>query len=700
MRKPIPFAVPVVLVLGACDGDSPGPLPENTSPTIDDPGPISVEENTRNVVTLTVRDAEGNPVSLSLDGVDASSFSVTSSGVLSFAVPADFEDPGDDNGDNIYHVTVVASDSYAPDTRLDLTITVLDVPGDAIPMTSNLVTTDATTFVQENILSSFEYPVLMQSETEKFGLTGVFADAGIARGGWNNLEGPDSARIGNAAVSTCEITKVAGDCDAPQGQITILDFTVTHDSITFLMSGGNGGNNVGVEMLLASDDRVLARYVPNTCGDAVIRGDQHYVHFETSGLIGETAKLRIFDEESGGCGFVSFDHFYQTDLARGTLAASVSRPLPPVNVSTEPAAVSNLIPHASFENPVDMVAKRSWVATGDFADPTATGWQGTTRFPESAKLGSYAISTCEMNDNRAGCDAPVGTLTSPPFRVTEDYLNFLMAGGDGNAPVGVRLTDTVGNVIHTHMPNTCGPSHIDGDDDWTAINIAALRDAHIKLQVFDNHPGGCGFVSTDHFYQAGAAFNPAGTGKDGGTAVLSPEAEATLGFKVTLPDDAFEQIIGDFDDATTNNWSATGTFLNPWAADAWRGTSGEARVGAGAVSTCEINHNSNGCDAPTGTLTSPSFTVDAARPHLNFLMSGGNGAAPVGLRVLDGAGDEIARHTPNSCGPSFINGDDDWVSIDLSAQAGNEVEVEIFDNEPGGCGFLSFDHVHMSATAK
>ena len=30
----------------------------------------------------------------------------------------------------------------------------------------------------------------------------------------------------------------------------------------------------------------------------------------------------------------------------------------------------------------------------------------------------------------------------------------------------------------------------------------------------------------------------------------------------------------------------------------------------------------------------------------------------------------------------------------MNAQADNGVEVEIFDNEAGGCGFLSFDQVH------
>jgi hypothetical protein len=305
-----------------------------------------------------------------------------------------------------------------------------------------------------------------------------------------------------------------------------------------------------------------------------------------------------------------------------------------------------------------------------------------------------------MNDNNAACDAPVGSLTSRQFQVTNTYLNFLMAGGNGTAPVGLNLTDVAGNIIHTFTPATCGPSFIDGDEDWTRIDMSAIQNAYVKLQVFDNEAGGCGFVSTDHYYQADAIWDPTGSGQDGGVVALTPAVEAMLGWNVTLPDDAFEQVIGDFDDATANNWTATGDFGGAAGADAWQGTSGAARVGLRAVSTCELNNNAGGCDAPTGTLTSPGFMVDAARPYLNFLMGGGNGTAPVGLRVLDMSSSEIASFTPNSCGPSFIDGDDDWVSIDLTAQVGNMVQIEIFDNEPGGCGFVSFDHVHMSATAK
>ena len=96
-------------------------------------------------------------------------------------------------------------------------------------------------------------------------------------------------------------------------------------------------------------------------------------------------------------------------------------------------------------------------------------------------------------------------------------------------------------------------------------------------------------------------------------------------------------------------------FESPSTTDSWKGTSGIARVGSSALSTGEINANSEGCDAPIGSLTSPAFIVDAARPYSNLLMSGGNGSETVGARVISAADDSvITSFNPNSCRPFLL----------------------------------------------
>ena len=698
--------LPLIVVLAACGGADNGPVPQPHSPVMSDPGPVSVQEFTSLVTKLSVTSPDGNSVKLSLTGPDAALFAIAGDGAIRFAIPPNFLAPADANKDNVYVITAVADDTYSTPSKLALSIKVTACPTCAVANTSAHVTTDASTFVPENIIASFEFPAQMQQDTVKYTLTGAFA----ATTNWNNLEysnaglAPIAARIGNASVSTCEIG--GAGCDAPTGSITINNVTVTKDSITFLMSGGNGGPDVGAQVLYtppgSTTSQVLGTYNPNSCGDPVLKGDQHYVNFDTSGLIGEKIQLKVFDNATGGCGFVAFDHFYQTDSPKGTKAGVLTKPLAPLKVTVEgPVTFQKMIPFASFENPVDMVAKRGWVGTGVFANPTADSWSGTTaRDSAAARVGDKAITTCEIAGAGTPCDPPVGTLTSPAFKATDTYFNFLMHGGGVGKNVGMRVMDTVGNVLLTYNPTSCGPSFIQNDDDWTHIDISALNSAFIKAQLFDEETTGCGFVSTDQWYQSATAWNPSANGKDGGKVVLTDAMTATLGFNVSVTADSFAQVIGDFDDpvATLATWTATGDFLNPANADAWKGVSGGARVGKRAVSTCELNGNSKGCDASTGTLTSPLFTVNAARPFLNFLMSGGDaGKTTVGLKVMDAAGTVLASYSPSSCNQASIQGDGNWVTIDLATQAGKQVKVQVFDNESGGCGFVSFDHVHLGA---
>jgi hypothetical protein len=234
-------------------------------------------------------------------------------------------------------------------------------------------------------------------------------------------------------------------------------------------------------------------------------------------------------------------------------------------------------------------------------------------------------------------------------------------------------------VVAGFAPTTCGPSFIDGDEDWRHIDLDAFRGTMLRLRVYDRWDAGCGFVSVDHAY-------------------LSPEPAYP-----TLRPQTVGTVISSFEDAqamVANGWVALGAFADPQSPDAWSGTARlsnleAVRVGRGAVSTCELGE---GCDQPTGELYSPFFDVNAR--YLNFAMSGGGegGNVPVGVEVLDAEENVLARFQPDNCGPSHINGRDDWHHIDLDAFGGASVQLRIYDEAPGGCGFLSFDHFFLSDT--
>ena len=78
-------------------------------------------------VTYAATDEDDLNVNLTLMGPDAAKFGLSSSGVLSFKAKPDYENPGDANRDNVYMVTVRASDGtlYA-DQMVSVTVTEVD----------------------------------------------------------------------------------------------------------------------------------------------------------------------------------------------------------------------------------------------------------------------------------------------------------------------------------------------------------------------------------------------------------------------------------------------------------------------------------------------------------------------------------------------------------------------------------------------
>jgi hypothetical protein len=535
---------------------------------------------------------------------------------------------------------------------------------------------------------------------------------------WQGLSTAEgAARIGDRAFSSCG-TGSAG-CDEFMGTITSASFRVESSYLRFLAVGGSIDNHdAAINILRASTDEVLASFTPETCVEQrYITGDSDWYQFDVTDLVGQNVKLQVVDASNADCGFISVDHAYQTNSATIQTAdgaeitpasagvAEVPDEMKTYNVDVAADAFADGKVVGRFDVPQAML-DAGWTGTGVFAAPlTDDYWAGSTAVDAAARVGLRAVSTCEINDNAEGCDAPTGTLTSPITTVSDVYLYFLMGGGNGDAPVGMRILDSIGNTLLSYSPGSCGPSHIDGNDDWTYIDQSQIQNAMVHYQLFDEEPGGCGFVSFDHLYQSATAPDAEpvfASATNGGLVMPDSTQLQSLGFHASLPyADSNSNVIGRFDDAQAeidNGWVATGGFASPAAAGAWQGSTSvpaSARIGAGAVSSCELGGAD--CDSPTGTLTSPAFAVTAEQPILSLMLTGGNGGPNVGLEVrwVDD-GSVLASSTPNACAPSHIDGNDDWVDIDLSAHVGKSVQVYLFDNEPGGCGFISFDHVHMS----
>ena len=101
---------------------------EPTITTTSRPALTYQENGTRAVYTYSANDPQRGIITWSVTGTDAHAFIITvdssGRGALTFTDPPDFENPADSNSDNVYEITVVATDEQGLTDNFDVTVTV------------------------------------------------------------------------------------------------------------------------------------------------------------------------------------------------------------------------------------------------------------------------------------------------------------------------------------------------------------------------------------------------------------------------------------------------------------------------------------------------------------------------------------------------------------------------------------------------
>ena len=206
-------------------------------PVFTSPAAVSARENQVAAYEAAATDADGDPLVYSLSGTDAALFRIGSTtGEVRFRVAPDFERPGDADGDNVYDITVTASDG-TDRTDHNVTITVTD-ENDPI----NLSSLDG---------------------TNGFTLTGIDAGdrsgASVSSAGDVNGDGYDDLIIGafradpNGDSYAGETYIVYGGASAP-GRDGVLDLSrLALDGNGFILTGIDAGDNSGTSVSSAGD---------------------------------------------------------------------------------------------------------------------------------------------------------------------------------------------------------------------------------------------------------------------------------------------------------------------------------------------------------------------------------------------------------------------------------------------------------------
>ena len=103
---------------------------ENQPPIITSATSVDVPENQIAVLTVQATDPESDAITFSISGVDANLFDINAnSGVVTFKLAPDFENPGSATASNIYLIDITATDNGSPvgSSTQGLSITVTDV---------------------------------------------------------------------------------------------------------------------------------------------------------------------------------------------------------------------------------------------------------------------------------------------------------------------------------------------------------------------------------------------------------------------------------------------------------------------------------------------------------------------------------------------------------------------------------------------
>ena len=134
--------------------DDTGSAPEFTQASAN----VTVDENVVGVIyQAAASDVDGDPIAYSLDGADAAAFIIdSSSGELTFKSSPDHELPADDDSNNVYELTIIATDSpVGNQAQQSLNITVTNLNDN--PPTFSHATTSAISVAENTPASTTIY---------------------------------------------------------------------------------------------------------------------------------------------------------------------------------------------------------------------------------------------------------------------------------------------------------------------------------------------------------------------------------------------------------------------------------------------------------------------------------------------------------------------------------------------------------------
>ena len=269
------------------------------------------------VYTAMATDADGDTLTYSLSGADGALFTIDlTTGAVRFIASPDFEDPDDAGGNNVYNITVTASDGDKS-TNHDVAITVTNVNEDA-----PIFTSDASVSVAENRTVAYTAVATdADGDSLRYSLSGTdeaLFTINETTGAVSFITPPDFENPDDAGRNNVyDITVTASDGDNSTNHDVTVTVTNENDNDPIFISG----NSVGVAENHTVDSVVYTAMATDADGDTL-----------TYSLSGTDGALFTIDPTTGAVRFIASPDFEDRTTPAATMSMTSPSRRPTVTI--------------------------------------------------------------------------------------------------------------------------------------------------------------------------------------------------------------------------------------------------------------------------------------------------------------------------------------------------------------------------------
>ena len=219
----------------------------------------------------------------------------------------------------------------------------------------------------------------------------------------------------------------------------------------------------------------------STPANGALPGQSPVTGFDGSGLINS------FNDGDWPLGSMQSPNFTVTDDYLNFLVGGGKHPRVSDKLDNTPP--EGELKFDGFEVPAGTsLADTGWTGTGDL----------TPNFQPSTSGGDFYLGAKRINTFETGTapgDDRQGTLTSPEFPITKNFMSMLVGGGNRSADSGQILAAQLlvnGKVVRSLAGDNSGILN------WKGWDVAEFAGQNAQLRVVDQATGGWGHLTLDH----------------------------------------------------------------------------------------------------------------------------------------------------------------------------------------------------------